>query len=79
MPVLVPPKPPITVATADDDRFRRMQFRLWQMMLTMITVFGTVWVMLLGIPILSITALAVAKHVLVAIYIMGLDIYPVRK
>jgi hypothetical protein len=78
MSVMVPPKPPVSIAAGDDDRLERLRFRLWQVMLTMITVFATVWIMLLGVPILSITALAVAKHVLVAIYIMGLHVYPLR-
>ena len=37
--------------------------------------FVTVWVCLLG-PIPAIIALVVAKHVLVAILMMGLDLYP---
>lgn len=73
---LAPPKPPLAVALGDDDRLQRLRFRLWQIMLTMVTVFVTVWIILLGIPLLSITAVAVAKHVLVAILVMGIDIYP---
>jgi hypothetical protein len=64
------------VSTGDDDRLHRLRFRLWQLMVTTITIFATVWVMLLGIPLLSITALAIAKHVLVAIYMMGLHTFP---
>lgn len=78
MSVMVPPKPPVRVAAGDDDRMQRLRFRLWQIVMSMITVFATVWVMVLGVPILSITAVAIAKHVLVAIYMMGLNIYPVR-
>jgi hypothetical protein len=78
MALMVPPKPPVRVAVGDDDRLQRLRFRLWQILLCMITVFATVWVMLLGIPILSITALAIAKHVLVAVYIMGLHVYPLQ-
>lgn len=75
---LVPPTPPLAVATGDDDRLHRLRFRLWQILFTIITIFATVWIMMFGIPLLSITALAVAKHVLVAIYAMGLDIYSIR-
>lgn len=78
MALLIPPKPPISIAVGDDDRLERVRFRLWQILCTVVTVLATVWVMLLGIPILSITALAIAKHVLVAIYIMGLHAFPFR-
>ncbi len=78
MPVLIPPRPPTLVATGDDDRLRRLRFRLWQILLTIMTIFATVWVMLLGVPILSIIAVAVAKHVLVALYMMGLHAFPLQ-
>jgi hypothetical protein len=78
MAVVVPPRPPAQVAAGDDDRLQRLRFRLFQLLWTMITIFVTVWVMLLGIPILSITALATAKHVLVAIYLMGLHTDSIR-
>lgn len=79
MAILAPPRPPISVTTGDDGRLHRLRFRLWQVFVTMITVLATVWIMLLGVPILSITAVAVAKHVLVAVYIMGLHAYPVHQ
>ncbi len=78
MAVLVPPKPPVHVAVGDDDRLRRLQFRMWQLLWAIATVFATAWVILLGVPILSITAVAIAKHVLVALYMMGLHTFPVR-
>ena len=64
--------------SGDKERLERVRFQLWQIMICMLTVGLTVWVMLLGIPILSITAIAVAKHVLVAVLMMGLDLYPTR-
>jgi hypothetical protein len=73
---LAPPKPPLGVAMGDDDRLQRLRFRLWQVMLAIVTVVATVWVLMLGIPLLSITAVVVAKHVLVAILVMGLHVYP---
>ncbi len=76
MAISVPPKPPALVATGDDGRFERLRFRLWQLTWTMVTVFATVWICLLGVPLLAIIAIAVAKHVLVALLIIGLDIYP---
>lgn len=78
MALLIPPGPPLRVAVGDDDRLQRLRFRLWQLLVTAMTVFATVWVLLLGVPILSIIALAVAKHVLVAIFMMGLHTYPAR-
>jgi hypothetical protein len=79
MALLVPPKPPVQIALGDDDRLRRLHFRLWQILLTITTILATVWVMLLGMPILSIIAVAIAKHVLVAVYMMGLHAYPVQE
>jgi hypothetical protein len=78
MALLVPPQPPMDVALGDDGRLARLRFRLWQLLWTAMTIFATVWVMLIGIPILSILALAVAKHILVAIYIVGLHAFPMR-
>ncbi len=68
-----PPKPPTLVATGDDDRLHRLQFRLWQVMLTIITVAATIYICMLGIPLLAIISVGVAKHVLVAILIMGME------
>ena len=75
---LVPPRVPPRVTVGDDDSLRRLQFRLWQVFMTMLTVLATTWFITLG-PIPAIIALAVAKHVLVAILVMGLDIYPKYK
>jgi hypothetical protein len=73
-----PPFMPPLVAAGDDDSLRRLQFRLWQVFITTLTVLITVWFITLG-PVPAIIALAVAKHVLVAILVMGLDIYPQYK
>jgi hypothetical protein len=68
---LAPPRPPILV-TIEDDGLRRLHFRLWQIVMTGLTVFLTVWFMRFGaIP--AIIALMVAKHVLVAILVRGFD------
>ena len=72
---LSPPRRPPRVTVGDDDRLRRLQFRLWQVLMTTLTVLATAWFVMLG-PLSAIIALAVAKHVLVAILCMGLDIYP---
>ena len=72
---LLPPPPPATVTTADDDGRRRLQFRLWQLSITTVTIMVAVWFSTMGV-LPAILAWVVAKHVLVAIYLMGLDRYP---
>jgi hypothetical protein len=57
----------------DNDGRRRLELRLTQVTLTAITVLITAWCCTLGwIP--AILALVVAKHVLVAILVMGLGV-----
>jgi hypothetical protein len=51
----------------------RLRLRLHQLSLTTITVLITTWCVTLG-TVAAILALVVAKHVLVAILIMGLDV-----
>jgi hypothetical protein len=67
-----PPAPPL-VAVGDDDGIRRVRMRLWQIMVSAITVFVTAWFCTLG-PIPAILALMVAKHILVAVLLMGLGV-----
>jgi hypothetical protein len=50
-----------------------LYFRLWQLTLTALTVLITTWFCTLG-PIPAILAIMVAKHVLVAILVMGLGV-----
>jgi hypothetical protein len=75
MPQLVPPPTSPRTALADHDGLERLRFRLWQVFVTTITVFLTAWCITLG-PLPAIVALVIAKHVLVALFLMGLDIYP---
>jgi hypothetical protein len=72
---LAPPPPPQPVTTAEDDGMARLQFRLWQLWITTLTLLITVWFITFG-AIAAIIALVVAKHVLVAIYLMGNYLYP---
>jgi hypothetical protein len=66
---LAPPRPP-ALATVDDDGLRRLHFRLWQVLMTGLTVLITTWFVTFGaIP--AIIALMIAKHVLVAILMRG--------
>ena len=68
-----PPTPPDGLKATGYDGIRRVQFRLWLMLITMVTVAITAWFMTFGaIP--GILALMVAKHVLVAVLVRGLDI-----
>jgi hypothetical protein len=71
--MLAPPPVPPRVAVADNDGMARLQLRLWQLLLTLATVLATAWCCTLGV-IPAILALMVAKHVLVAILVMGLGV-----
>ena len=73
MALLAPPPAPPPVAQADNDGLEKFRLRLVQIVATTITVLVTVWMCTLGV-IPAIIALMVAKHVLVAIVIMGLGV-----
>ena len=73
MALLAPPPAPPRVALGDDDGARRLRLRLTQLMATTVTVLATGWLCTLG-AIAAIIALMVAKHVLVAILVMGLGV-----
>jgi hypothetical protein len=70
---MAPPPAPPRVALNDDHRFGHVRLRLWQLWLTFLTVLITVWLITLG-PIPGIIAVVTAKHVLVAILVMGLSV-----
>ena len=79
MPSLVPPPlaPPRVVTGLEDDDRRRFRRRLTQVITTLVTVLLTAWCCTLGaIP--AIVALAVAKHVLVAVLLMDSGIHSPR-
>ena len=75
MPQLVPPDapPPLLVAVGDDDRLKRVHFRIWQILVTALTVLITGYFITLG-PVLAVLAIMVAKHVLVAVLVQGLGV-----
>jgi hypothetical protein len=66
------PLPPNRMRIAEDDSLRRIHLRLWQILLTAVTVGITAWFASFGI-IPAIVALMVAKHVLVALLMIGLE------
>jgi hypothetical protein len=72
MAFLTPPPPRFPVLV-DDDGLRRVHFRLWQILMTTLTVLSTAWFCTFGV-IPAILALMVAKHVLVAILVRGFDV-----
>lgn len=74
MPMLLapPPRPPL-VAVDDGDGRRRVHHHLRIWTLTAITIIVTAWLCTYGV-VASVLALAVAKHVLVAILAMGLGV-----
>jgi hypothetical protein len=73
MATVIPPQPPPTVS--DESPLQRVHFRLWQIVLTAVTILLTGWFFTLGaVP--GIIALLFAKHVLVALLAMGLHLPP---
>jgi hypothetical protein len=72
---LTPPALPPNVTAGDDDSRQRLQFRLWQMSMATLTILVAVWLSTFGwAP--AVLAWVVAKHVLVALLMMGLHRYP---
>jgi hypothetical protein len=68
-----PPSPPILSVGDDDDGLRRFRMRFVQVSATILTLLVTAWFCTLGaIP--AILSLMVAKHVLVAILVMGIGV-----
>ncbi len=76
--VSTPPRPPLAVALSDDGDLRRVHFRIWQWTMSLLTVLATAWFITLG-PIPGIIAVVVAKHILVAILVAGLDAGALQK
>jgi hypothetical protein len=70
---IAPPHRPLTVALADEGGLNRLRLRLFQLVMSFLTVLATTWFIMLG-PIPGIIALTFAKHVLVAILVMGLGV-----
>jgi hypothetical protein len=68
-----PPAPPRVALGGENDGLKRLRFRLLQILASTVTVLVTIWLCTFGaIP--AILALMTAKHVLVAILLMGLGV-----
>jgi hypothetical protein len=63
----------VRVALADNDGLPGLYARLWMLWLTVLTILITAWFCTLG-PLPAVIALVIAKHVLVAILVMGLGV-----
>jgi len=75
MAVLAPPTPPL-VAQDDFDR-RRFRLRIVKLLATFVTVIISAWLFTLGwIP--GILGLLAAKHVIIAVFLMGSGIHDPR-
>jgi hypothetical protein len=75
MALLAPPPAPPVIGVDDNDRLRRFRMRSFQVMAATVTVLATVWFCTLGVGAFwIILALMVAKHILVAILMMGLGV-----
>jgi hypothetical protein len=72
MKMMVPPCPP-GIAVGDRGGSDRLRLRLHQITLSAATVLATAWCVTLGaVP--AVISLSIAKHVLVAILVMGLGV-----
>jgi hypothetical protein len=74
--VATPPPPP--AAITGDSPQQRINFRLWQIVMSAATLAIVVWFFTLH-SLAGILALIVAKHVWVAILVSGLTRYPSAK
>jgi hypothetical protein len=73
MALIAPPPRTPRIALGDNDDLKRLHLRMTQILAAIITVLATGWLCTLGaIP--AILALMTAKHILVAILVMGLGV-----
>ena len=70
---LVPPDRPAARLTMDEGPLYRIQFRLWQISLSAVTILIAGWFWTMG-PAAGLTAAFLAKHVLVAIIVAGFEL-----
>lgn len=77
MNAIAPPASPVLV-TCDEGEPDRLKLRLRQLSWTTVTVAATAWFCTFGV-VATVLALCVAKHVLVAILVMGLGVDSARR
>jgi hypothetical protein len=70
---MAPPSPPWSLPFADGDGRSRSRFRIWQITASSLTILVTGWLVSLG-PVPAVLALLAAKHILVAILVMGVGL-----
>jgi hypothetical protein len=73
---LTPPQPPARlplVALSDDDGLQAFRRKLRLLSWTTITILVTAWFCTFG-PAAAVIALVIAKHILVALLVMGLGV-----
>jgi hypothetical protein len=75
---IAPPESPPRIALDGDGGLGRLRFRLLQWWWTVLTVLATAWLVSLG-PIPGIIAVVTAKHILVAIFVMGIGVDSTRE
>ena len=68
-----PPQPPFRVALTDNDGTRSLRQRMRMVLLTLLLILATAWCFTLGV-VPGVLAAMVAKHVIVAILVMGLGV-----
>jgi hypothetical protein len=73
---LLPPPPRYPLVVGDDDSRERLRFRLFQVLTATLTIMIAVWFTTYGMPFVTIVTWVTAKHILVAILMMGLHRYP---
>lgn len=73
MALLAPPPRTPRVALGDNDDLSRLRMRMTQILASIITILVTGWLCTFG-AIAAILALMTAKHILVAILVMGLGV-----
>jgi hypothetical protein len=73
--LLIPP-PPVPL-DGDDTPARRYRFRLWQIIVSLVTIVLCAWFFTLGV-VWGIAFLFIAKHILVGVLAAGLHYPPPR-
>jgi len=71
--VTVPPRVPSLIVAVGDRGPRKLYLRLQKILVSTVTIAATAWCVTLG-PLPAILACAIAKHVLVAVLVMGYDV-----